>query len=158
MAELATAVGDHAEKNGLGKLKVMALPETRLPPADVVNTTVAATPVFVTTDDPAAIEIVAPVTILPIDGAVKVGDGFPSIVVRIVNVVCCATAVLPIATPVSVIPVAAFAANVPVAIVKTPEAVDQEVVNVTPALVIDGVVAAKYPDGNVTVTASVAAR
>ena len=158
MAELATSVGDHAEKNGLGKLKVIALPETRPPPADVVNTTVAATPVFATTDDPAAIEMVGPVTILPIAGAMNVEYRFPSIVVCIVNVACCALAVLPIVTPVSVIPVAAFAANVPVAIVKTPEAADQEVVNVTPALVMDGVVAAKYPDGNVTVTASVAVR
>ena len=80
MAELAAAVGDHAEKNGLGKLKVMALPETRLPPADVVNTTVAATPVFATTDDPAAIEMVGPVTTFPTAGA-ETAAAFPSRVV-----------------------------------------------------------------------------
>ena len=58
-------MGDQAEKNGLGKLNVMALPDTRAPPTVVVNTIVAATPVLATTEDPAAIEMDGLVTAFP---------------------------------------------------------------------------------------------
>ena len=137
--EQVTDVGDHAEKKGLGKLNVMALPDTRAPPTVVVNTIVAATPVLATTEDPAAIEMDGLVTTFPMAWPVNEAALASVVVFKVMDGAACAELI--IVTPVRVIVTAVLAAKLLPPLRDMTIDVDDMVAaeNVRPALVIPGI-------------------
>lgn len=136
--EQVTDVGDHAEKKGLGKLNVMALPDTRAPPTVVVNTIVAETPVLATTEDPAAIEMDGLVTAFPMAWPVNEAALASVVVCKVMDGAACAELI--IVTPVRVIVTAVLAAKLLPPLRDMTIDVDDMVAaeNVRPALVIPG--------------------